>query len=124
MDRISKDAVKLGSNDLDFIIPDKAYVEIKSARCPHDKPEYYLISMIKAVKMQYANKKLPTYLFIQFTDKLMYIAFKDIRGFLDVNGRDNRKGATNDTELMIHVNPKLFKEYDWEVSIILYICNN
>lgn len=111
MDKINKDAIKLGSNDLDFLIKDKAYIEIKSARCKHDKPEHYLISLHKIIKMQYANKKLPTYLFIQFTDKLMYIAFKDIRGFIAPNGREERTGSVNDIELMCHVEPSLFKEY-------------
>ena len=109
IDRICKDAIKLGDNELDFLIKDKAYIEIKSANCKHNTPQFYLISLIKLVKMQEYNKRLPTYLFIQWTDKLTYINFKDIRGNLEPNGRTIRNGSTNDQELMVHVDPKLFK---------------
>lgn len=111
INRIDPEAIKLGKNELDFLIKDKAYIEIKTARCKHDSKEYYLISLQKLLKMQYANKTLPTYLFIQFTDKLMYIAFKDITGFVRLNGRTPRQGSVNDLELMLHVQPNLFKEY-------------
>ena len=112
MDRICKDAIKLGDNELDFLIKDKAYIEIKSANCKHNTPQFYLISLIKLVKMQEYNKRLPTYLFIQWTDKLTYINFKDIRGNCEPNGRTPREGSSNDQELMIHVDPKLFKIYN------------
>ena len=112
MDRISKDAIKLSDNELDFLIKDKAYIEIKSANCKHNTPPFYLISLIKLVKMQEYSKRLPTYLFIQWTDKLTYINFKDIRGNCEPNGRTIRNGSTNDQELMVHVNPKLFKIYN------------
>jgi len=109
MDRICKDAIKLGDNEVDFIIKDKAYIEIKSANCKHNTPKFYLVSLIKLVKMQEYSKRLPTYLFIQWTDKLTYINFKDIRGNLEPNGRTPREGSSNDQELMVHVDPKLFK---------------
>ena len=112
MDRISKDAIKLSDNELDFLIKDKAYIEIKSANCKHNTPPFYLISLIKLVKMQEYSKRLPTYLFIQWTDKLTYINFKDIRGNCEPNGRTPREGSSNDQELMIHVDPKLFKIYN------------
>ena len=112
IDRICKDAIKLGDNELDFLIKDKAYIEIKSANCKHNTPQFYLISLIKLVKMQEYNKRLPTYLFIQWTDKLTYINFKDIRGNCEPNGRTIRNGSTNDQELMVHVDPKLFKIYN------------
>ena len=112
MDRICKDAIKLGDYELDFLIKDKAYIEIKSANCKHNTPQFYLISLIKLVKMQEYNKRLPTYLFIQWTDKLTYINFKDIRGNCEPNGRTPREGSSNDQELMIHVDPKLFKIYN------------
>jgi hypothetical protein len=112
MDTISKDAIKLGDNELDFLIKDKAYIEIKSANCKHNTPPFYLISLIKLVKMQEYSKRLPTYLFIQWTDKLTYINFKDIRGNCEPNGRTIRNGSTNDQELMVHVDPKLFKIYN------------
>ena len=112
MNRICKDAIKLGDNELDFLIKDKAYIEIKSANCKHNTPQFYLISLIKLVKMQEYNKRLSTYLFIQWTDKLTYINFKDIRGNCEPNGRTPREGSSNDQELMIHVDPKLFKIYN------------
>ena len=112
MDTISKDAIKLSDNELDFLIKDKAYIEIKSANCKHNTPPFYLISLIKLVKMQEYSKRLPTYLFIQWTDKLTYINFKDIRGNCEPNGRTIRNGSTNDQELMVHVDPKLFKIYN------------
>ena len=112
MDRICKDAIKLGDNELDFIIKDKAYVEIKSANCKHNTPSFYLVSLIKLTKMQEYSKRLPTYLFIQWTDKLNYINFKDIRGNLEPNGRTPRDGSSNDQELMVHVDPKLFKTFN------------
>jgi hypothetical protein len=109
MDRICKDAIKLGDNELDFLIKEKAYIEIKTANCKHNTPQFYLISYIKYKKMQEYNKRLPTYLFIQWTDKLTYINFKDIRGKVETNGRAPREGSSNDQELMVHVDPKLFK---------------
>ena len=112
MDRICKDAIKLGDNELDFIIKDKAYVEIKSANCKHNTPSFYLVSLIKLTKMQEYSKRLPTYLFIQWTDKLNYINFKDIRGNIEPNGRTPREGSSNDQELMVHVDPKLFRTYN------------
>jgi hypothetical protein len=112
MDRICKDAIKLGDNELDFEIKDKAYVEIKSANCKHNTPSFYLVSLIKLTKMQEYSKRLPTYLFIQWTDKLNYINFKDIRGNLEPNGRTPREGSSNDQELMVHVDPKLFRTYN------------
>ena len=112
MNRICKDAIKLDDNELDFLIKDKAYIEIKIANCKHNTPKFYLISLIKLVKMQEYSKKLSTYLFIQWTDKLTYINFKDIRGNCEPNGRTLREGSTNDQELMIHVDPKLFKTFN------------
>jgi hypothetical protein len=112
MDRICKDAIKLGDNELDFEIKDKAYVEIKSANCKHNTPSFYLVSLIKLTKLQEYSKRLPTYLFIQWTDKLNYINFKDIRGNLEPNGRTPREGSSNDQELMVHVDPKLFKTFN------------
>ena len=112
MDRICKDAIKLGDNELDFLIKDKAYIEIKSYNYKHNQFDYIFISVIKYAKMQEYSKKLPTYLFIQWTDKLTYINFKDIRGNCEPNGRTFREGSTNDQELMIHANPKLFKTFN------------
>ena len=112
MDTISKDAIKLGDNELDFLIKDKAYIEIKSATCKHNTPPFYLVNLVKLYKMQEYSKKLPTYLFIQWTDKLTYINCKDIRGNCEPNGRTIRNGSTNDQELMVHVDPKLFKIYN------------
>ena len=112
MDRICKDAIKLGDNELDFLIKDKAYIEIKSYNYKHDALQFIFISLIKLVKMQEYSKKLPTYLFIQWTDKLTYINFKDITGHIKTNGRTPREGSTNDQELIVHVDPKLFTIYN------------
>ena len=112
MDKIDVNAVKLGDNELDYLIPGKAYIEIKSANCPHDKVPFYLVSLIKLVKMQEYSKKLPTFLFIQWSDVLTFINFKDMRGEILPNGRAPRNGAANDIELMLHVNPNLFKKYN------------
>jgi hypothetical protein len=109
MDRICKDAIKLGDYELDFLIKYKAYIEIKSYNYKHDALQFIFISLIKLVKMQEYSKKLPTYLFIQWTDKLTYINFKDITGHIKTNGRTPREGSTNDQELIVHVDPKLFK---------------
>ena len=108
MDRICKDAIKLGDYELDFLIKDKAYIEIKSYNYKHNDLQFIFISLIKLVKMQEYSKKLPTYLFIQWTDKLTYINFKDITGHIKTNGRTPREGSTNDQELIVHVDPKLF----------------
>lgn len=112
MDKIDINAIKLGDNELDFQIPGKAYIEIKTSNCPHDKVPFYLVSLIKLVKMQEYNKKLPTFLFIQWSDKLTFINFKDMRGEVKPNGRTPRNGSSNDIELMLHVDPKLFKTYN------------
>ena len=112
MDTISKDAIKLSDNELDFLIKDKAYIEIKNYNYKHDALQFYFINLIKLVKMQECSKKLPTYLFIQWTDKLTYINFKDITGHIKTNGRTPREGSTNDQELIVHVDPKLFTIYN------------
>ena len=112
MDRIYKDAIKLGDYELDFLIKDKAYIEIKSYNYKHNDLQFIFISLIKLVKMQEYSKKLPTYLFIQWTDKLTYINFKDITGHIKTNGRTPREGSTNDQELIVHVDPKLFTIYN------------
>jgi len=112
MDRICKDAIKLGDYELDFLIKDKAYIEIKSYNYKHNALQFIFISLIKLVKMQEYSKKLPTYLFIQWTDKLTYINFKDITGHIKTNGRTPREGSTNDQELIVHVDPKLFTIYN------------
>jgi hypothetical protein len=112
MDRICKDAIKLGDYELDFLIKDKAYIEIKNYNYKHDALQFYFINLIKLVKMQECSKKLPTYLFIQWTDKLTYINFKDITGHIKTNGRTPREGSTNDQELIVHVDPKLFTIYN------------
>ena len=112
MDRICKDAIKLGDYELDFLIKDKAYIEIKSYNYKHNDLQFIFISLIKLVKMQEYSKKLPTYLFIQWTDKLTYINFKDITGHIKTNGRTPREGSTNDQELIVHVDPKLFTIYN------------
>ena len=44
MDIICKDAIKLGDYELDFLIKDKAYIEIKSATCKHNTPPFYLVN--------------------------------------------------------------------------------
>jgi hypothetical protein len=112
MDRICKDAIKLGDYELDFLIKDKAYIEIKSYNYKHNALQFIFISLIKLVKMQEYSKKLPTYLFIQWTDKLTYINFKDITGHIKTNGRTPREGSTNDQELIVHVDTKLFTIYN------------
>ena len=112
MDIICKDAIKLGDYELDFLIKDKAYIEIKSYNYKHNDLQFIFISLIKLVKMQEYSKKLPTYLFIQWTDKLTYINFKDITGHIKTNGRTPREGSTNDQELIVHVDPKLFTIYN------------
>ena len=112
MNRICKDAIKLGNNELDFLIKDKAYIEIKSYNYKHNSLKFYFISLIKLVKLQEYSKKLPTFLFMQWTDKLTYINFKDIEGHIKTNGRTPREGSTNDQELIVHVDPKLFKTFN------------
>ncbi len=112
MNTICKDAIKLGDNELDFLIKDKAYIEIKSYNYKHNQFDYYFISVIKYAKMQEYSKKLPTYLFIQWTDKLTYINFEDADGFIKTNGRTPRHGSTNDQEKIVHVDPKLFKTFN------------
>jgi len=115
---ICKDAVKLGENDLDGLIPNIAFVEIKTARCNHNKPVHYLVSVQKYHKMQDADKLLPAFLFIQWADKLTYISYKDLEksviastSFIAINGRAEREGSVNDREQMIHVPPSLFKVF-------------
>ena len=99
--------VKLGKNDIDFLVKDIAYIEVKCS--PNDSKQFnfQVLSLIKVVKMQEYSRKLPTYLVYRYSDCIMYINVQDIKGnvkwFERKKGIENRKDATNDKELVIYI---------------------
>jgi hypothetical protein len=102
---------KLDKFGLDYEITGKAFIEIKKYNTDFEKYPTKIVSCIKLVKMQEANKFLPTYLFIQYLDKLVYIKTDDITGELKKGGRVERKGSTNDKEFLVYVSKSKFKEF-------------
>jgi hypothetical protein len=102
---------KLDRFGLDYEITGKAFIEIKKYNIDFNRYQKIIVSCIKLVKMQEASKFLPTYLFIQFIDKLVYIKCDDIEGQLKIGGRAKRNGSTNDQEFLIYVDKNKFKEY-------------
>ena len=102
---------KLDRFGLDYEIIGKAFIEIKKYNTNFDKYQKIIVSCIKLVKMQEASKFLPTYLFIQYIDKLLYIKCDDIEGQLKKGGRTKRNGSTNDQEFLVYVDRNKFKEY-------------
>jgi hypothetical protein len=75
---------KQDPNDVDFLVPGITYIEIKCYNFDSKKLHFFWVSMIKLYKLQQRAKKLPTYLFIQYNDKLVFIKFEDIHGFIAV----------------------------------------
>ena len=102
---------KLDKFGLDFEIVGKAFIEIKKYNIDFEKYQNMIVSCIKLVKLQEASKFLPTYLFIQYLDKLVYIDIKNIEGELKKGGRVERKGSTNDKEFLVYVPRSKFKEF-------------
>jgi hypothetical protein len=102
---------KLDRFGLDYEITGKAFIEIKKYNCDFEKYPTKIVSCIKLVKLQEASKFLPTYLFIQYLDKLVYIKTDEITGELKKGGRVERKGSTNDVEFLVYVPKSKFKEF-------------
>jgi hypothetical protein len=102
---------KLDRFGLDYEIIGKAFIEIKKYKINFEAYKNIIVSCIKLVKMQEASKFLPTYLFIQYLDKLVYIKTEDITGELKKGGRVERKGSTNDVEFLVYVPKSKFKEF-------------
>ena len=61
---------KLDKFGLDYEITGKAFIEIKKYNSNYETYQRMIVSCIKLVKLQEANKILPTYLFMQYLDKL------------------------------------------------------
>ena len=97
---------KLGEHDLDFCIPGRCFVEIKCIYSSSTNYDVQIISLIKLLKMQERSKQLLTFIVFKYTDKIMYINFKDIEGFVKYSGRKPRKGATNDQEMLLFLDRK------------------
>lgn len=120
MNRICPDGQfkKLGEHDLDFLVYDfkngkktgLCYIEIKCYTPNHDDYPTTMVSCIKYRKMM--EKALPTYFFIQWKDKLVYINRNNIIGEKRVGGRKVREGSSNDQEMMIFVPNEKFKIYE------------
>jgi len=97
---------KLGENDIDFMIPDRCYAEIKMRKVAFDVYPIEVISLIKVVKMQEKNKHLPTFLVFGFTDCIAYISLVTLIGSVKWGGREQRNGAANDKELLLYIPKK------------------
>lgn len=103
---------KLGPHDLDFEITGKAYIEIKCYNRKSTDYDHVIVSCIKLTALQSASRNMATYLFIQFTDALLYINVNDIEGYLKKGGRQPRPGSTNDIEFLVYVETSKFKVFD------------
>lgn len=101
--------IKLGPNDIDFLIIDKAYIEIKKYNYYSFDLNFFFVSLIKLVKMQAKDRVLPCYLFLQFIDNLFYIRCIDLKGYVSYTGRKRRDGSTNDKELILLAEKNNFK---------------
>ena len=101
---------KLGKHDLDFCIPGRCYVEVKCLNTSSTDYDYSIISLIKLVKMQEMARKLPTFIVFGYTDKIKYINFIDIDGYIKHSGREQREGAANDRELLLFLDRKKLTE--------------
>ena len=106
-----QDYKKLGDYNLDYLITGKAYIEIKNYNNPSSKYSNFIVSIIKLTKMQKADRILPTYYFLNFTDELYYIRCIDIQGNVRYGGREKREGSTNDQELLVWMPKEQFKIY-------------
>lgn len=107
--------VKLGKHDIDYLVTDVAYVEVKCSPNKSTKYRYQVVNLRKIVKMQDCSRELPTYLVYRYTDCIMYIEVKDIVGevkwFERKKGVENRKGATNDNELVCYIPKNKMKTF-------------
>jgi hypothetical protein len=100
----SNKIIKLPKEGLDYEIEGKAFIEIKRYHINSDQFRYTMVSLIKLVKLQKYSRKLPTYLFIQFNDKLKYINVNQISGKIEQRGRAiKRAGSSNDREIICHI---------------------
>lgn len=102
---------KLDKFGIDYEITGKAFIEIKKYNSNFETYKRMIVSCIKLVKLQEANKILPTYLFMQYLDKLVYIKTDDIAGEVKKSGRVERPGSTNDVEFLVYVSKDKFKEF-------------
>jgi hypothetical protein len=103
---------KLGPHDLDFEITGKAYIEIKCYKRNSTDFENVIVSCIKLTALQSASRTMPTFLFIQFADELLYINVNDIEGYIKRGGRKPRPGSTNDIEFLCYVEKAKFKVWN------------
>lgn len=111
---------KLGQHDLDFLVYELrnenkiglCFIEIKCYCKNHDDFPNTMVSCIKHRKMMKRSSQLPTYLFIQWKDKLVYINANNIQGEKRVGGRKPREGSSNDQEMMIFVPNEKFNDFD------------
>jgi hypothetical protein len=98
---------KLDGHDVDFVIPNRCYVEVKARKFKHNRYPVEIISLIKLVKLQEKGRILPAFLVFGFTDCIGYIEVNDVRGNVRLFGRKPRKGSTNDMELMLFISKDL-----------------
>lgn len=88
------------------------FIEIKCYSKNHDDFPNTMVSCIKHRKMMKRSSQLPTYLFIQWKDKLVYINANNIQGEKRVGGRKPREGSSNDQEMMIFVPNEKFNVFE------------
>ncbi len=106
---------KLGENEIDFLIDGKSYIEVKCSPNKSNKYKYQILSLIKVVKMQHYSRKLPTFLFYKYTDCIMYINVKDIKGnikWFERKKNINIRNAVNDSELVVYIPKNEFKIFE------------
>lgn len=105
--------IKLPTNDLDYEILGKAFIEIKCRNCYSYTYDSIFISINKLIRMQYRNKTLPTYYFIKYIDCIKYIHVNNIKGHLSLLGRSKeRKNSTNDREFIVCVKNQYLKTFN------------
>jgi len=101
---------KLGDNDIDFVIPNVAYVEIKCYNTPFGKYNTQMMNLYKLLSLQKCNLKLPTYFVARYTDCIKYMSFKDMEGIVKWGGRKKvREGSANDLEMLVYLDRSKYK---------------
>lgn len=112
---------KLGEYDIDFRVYNKdgelvSYVEVKGRNRKIDNAYPLPISLHKLSKLQ--DKRLNPIIIWACTDGIIYARALQLYGKIRLSGRPNRKGAVNDTELMVYYDKqkaiKYIRTYDKE----------
>jgi len=108
---------KLGANDVDFLLyrsgAPVGFVEVKCYTAKSDQFDKQIISLQKIAKLSQVNHKKTAILLCKYSDDvILWIKVLDIKGFCKLSGRKPRAGSSNDQELCLFIDKKLFNKLD------------